>query len=486
SSSSLSSSSSSYGGDSFVDTTWDDRRSFVCAHQPSSYHSSFLPSPPSPHSHLSTSSFFSSPPSFSSKGEEEDSLPNASLLLQDLARDVGRSCLRFLRLSEIGLRSAFLSLSRPTEDQHIATLSEVLFFTSHALYKMHRQMWEHPDGRRVLEEKPLLNSRSLSYPQLRRLPSHTVGYAYMQFMDKNELHAGARQPVRLVEDPGLAYVLTRYRQLHDFMHTLYGMDISVEEEVALKLIEFYQTLLPMTFLASLFGSLAAPVVRADFHKPPHTEKAPLPLLRELSSSLSSSFSVSNTPSSSSPLHSHPRTHSCREHLEQQVKEEEEEEKKKEKVGEWIYSYEEEDKLCKEERGERNEDKSLQNSNRQPASTSQTRGKINEEEEDDEEIERLLQQSEVHNATNPYREVNGAVHIMIKEGEKEETKKKKKAIVYPRHELLTQLLPWAIQAGRAVKVPLHCVYIEEWLDRPLEELRQHCGVLLPPSSSSSVH
>lgn len=99
-------------------------------------------------------------------------------------------------------------------------------------------------------------------------------FALSRFWEENKLHAGQRQPVRFVQDEELAYVLTRYRQvsgpsfqvsvhrmgcletskseesstfaqLHDVMHAAFGMGISVESEVALKLIEFIQTNLPV-------------------------------------------------------------------------------------------------------------------------------------------------------------------------------------------------------------------------------------------------
>jgi ubiquinone biosynthesis protein COQ4 len=59
----------------------------------------------------------------------------------------------------------------------------------------------------------------------------------------------------LFSDTELAFVMTRYRQIHDFLHTLTGLPISILGEVSLKLFEYFQTGLPMTFLASLVGPL---------------------------------------------------------------------------------------------------------------------------------------------------------------------------------------------------------------------------------------
>jgi ubiquinone biosynthesis protein COQ4 len=41
--------------------------------------------------------------------------------------------------------------------------------------------------------------------------------------------------VRFVDDEELAYVAQRYREIHDFIHVVLGMDsISVHDEIAVK------------------------------------------------------------------------------------------------------------------------------------------------------------------------------------------------------------------------------------------------------------
>nr|PIL96405.1 coenzyme q (ubiquinone) biosynthesis protein coq4 protein [Toxoplasma gondii COUG] len=184
-----------------------------------------------------------------------------------------------------------------------------------------------------------------------------------------------------------------FLQLHDIMHTLYGMNISVEAEVALKLIEFHNTGLPMTLLGSIFGPLAAPIIR--MHMPRRATDADVvgealagKLRRERSGEESCSFTSVNA-----PLHI--------------VYESEQTRQQGEKSEAESGVFPEEDRTVSEERSDTE-------------------------------------------------------------------------VLYPRHALLTELLPWAWKAGRAVKVPLHCVYVEEWFDRPLEDLRRHCGVILPPA------
>ena len=62
---------------------------------------------------------------------------------------------------------------------------------------------------------------------------------------------GERPPVRLIVDPELAFVMQRYRETHDLLHTVYGIPVSVGGEVALKWFEMVQTLGPF-----LIGTVA--------------------------------------------------------------------------------------------------------------------------------------------------------------------------------------------------------------------------------------
>lgn len=50
-----------------------------------------------------------------------------------------------------------------------------------------------------------------------------------------------RPNVRFVDSPDLAYIMTRYREVHDFWHVLSGLDTTVLDELGLKVFEFLQT-----------------------------------------------------------------------------------------------------------------------------------------------------------------------------------------------------------------------------------------------------
>ena len=72
------------------------------------------------------------------------------------------------------------------------------------------------------------------------MPPGTFGHAYAQFMGSRNFQADDRPPVRFLEDPELAFVAARAREVHDFWHVLFGCHTNVFGELALKAMEFVQ------------------------------------------------------------------------------------------------------------------------------------------------------------------------------------------------------------------------------------------------------
>lgn len=68
----------------------------------------------------------------------------------------------------------------------------------------------------------------------------TFGHAYVEFMDSRGFEASQRPPTRFVDDDELAYVATRYREVHDLWHVLFRCPTTVSGELALKGVEFFQ------------------------------------------------------------------------------------------------------------------------------------------------------------------------------------------------------------------------------------------------------
>jgi ubiquinone biosynthesis protein Coq4 len=84
----------------------------------------------------------------------------------------------------------------------------------------------------------------------RRAPAGSFGQAYADYMSNRRFHANERPPVRFIDDPEVAYVATRYRQVHDFWHVLFDCHTSLLGEAALKAVEFAQVRCTSLVLAS--------------------------------------------------------------------------------------------------------------------------------------------------------------------------------------------------------------------------------------------
>jgi ubiquinone biosynthesis protein COQ4 len=149
--------------------------------------------------------------------------------------------------------SLFASNTNPTMVDLIALVGETTaqpFFIN----RLRDAMLRSPTGRRILRDRPRINSETLSVEWLRSLPPNTVGYAYYIWLEREGVSPDDRAPVRYIDDEECGYVMQRYRESHDFYHALTGLPTVREGEVALKAFEFANTGLPMTGLSvfSLF------------------------------------------------------------------------------------------------------------------------------------------------------------------------------------------------------------------------------------------
>ncbi|CAM9680694.1 unnamed protein product, partial [Choristocarpus tenellus] len=127
-----------------------------------------------------------------------------------------------------------------------------------ALERLHRTMLLDPEGLQVLRARPVINEATLDLPGLAALPKGSLGRSYSDFMGKYGFSPDSRSQVRFVDDPDLAYVMQRYREVHDLWHVLSGLPPTVEAELALKWFELVQTGLPVCALSAVFGPLALP------------------------------------------------------------------------------------------------------------------------------------------------------------------------------------------------------------------------------------
>lgn len=145
----------------------------------------------------------------------------------------------------LSVGAAVGALASPARADLVATLGETTGRTT--FERLRGRMKSCESGRKLLQERPLLNSSVLE--RCRSLPEGTFGRSYASFMQQRGFDADARPPVRFLDDEELAYVALRVRQVHDLWHVLFGCGTNALGELALKAFEFSHTGLPMAFLS---------------------------------------------------------------------------------------------------------------------------------------------------------------------------------------------------------------------------------------------
>ncbi|XP_014248311.1 ubiquinone biosynthesis protein COQ4 homolog, mitochondrial isoform X2 [Cimex lectularius] len=135
----------------------------------------------------------------------------------------------------------------------IATLGETT--GQKALVYMKNQMESSPEGVEILNTQPRINSQTVDLKYLSTLPKGTLGEVYIGFLKKNNVTPDSRAPVQFVDDKELAYVMQRYREVHDLIHAILFMPTNMLGEVTVKWIEGIQTRLPMCIGGGLLGAI---------------------------------------------------------------------------------------------------------------------------------------------------------------------------------------------------------------------------------------
>lgn len=153
----------------------------------------------------------------------------------------------------LSVGSAIISLSDPFRADMIACLGETT--GGDALIRMREKMEGSKEGREILKDKPRINSATVDLKKLSQLPEGTIGKVYTDFLQSNNVTPDSRLPVQFIKDVELAYVMQRYREVHDLIHAVLNMKTNMVGEVTIKWIEALQTDLPMCRGGALFGAL---------------------------------------------------------------------------------------------------------------------------------------------------------------------------------------------------------------------------------------
>jgi ubiquinone biosynthesis protein COQ4 len=110
------------------------------------------------------------------------------------------------------------------------------------------------DGRRVLADRPAIDSAHVDLGALAALPEGTLGREYARFIQGNGLTLDVfKAPVGV--DEHVAYLVQRVRQTHDLWHVVTGYTPDVKGEVLLQAFTFAQLRVPSALFITLIGAV---------------------------------------------------------------------------------------------------------------------------------------------------------------------------------------------------------------------------------------
>ncbi|CCE62377.1 hypothetical protein TPHA_0C02240 [Tetrapisispora phaffii CBS 4417] len=131
------------------------------------------------------------------------------------------------------------------------------------LENLKQTMLSDETGRRILREKPNVTTDQLDMGKLSKLPKNTFGYRFFKWLEKEGVSPDTRAPVTYIDDPVHAYIFKRYRQCHDFYHSLNDLPIIIEGEITVKALEAANLGIPMAALGALLAPLRLKSVQRD-------------------------------------------------------------------------------------------------------------------------------------------------------------------------------------------------------------------------------
>jgi ubiquinone biosynthesis protein COQ4 len=157
-----------------------------------------------------------------------------------------------LQKAILTLGSAITAITDPKRGDMVATMAETTA-VGPVLRNIRDRMAQDKKGSWLLAHRPRISNTTINREKLRRMADGTLGREYCRFLDELKTEPDARPPVQYIDDEELVYVMQRYRETHDFTHTLLEMKPNMIGEVTVKYFEAIQLGLPMCISAAIFG-----------------------------------------------------------------------------------------------------------------------------------------------------------------------------------------------------------------------------------------
>jgi ubiquinone biosynthesis protein COQ4 len=113
-----------------------------------------------------------------------------------------------------------------------------------------------PSGRRILAERPVISTHTISQSTLESLPQGSLGRAYAEHLKRERLDLDAlTTPVTRSPSELANYLLMRVRQTHDLWHTVLGLGASGHHEVLVHAFQWPQLRMPYSALVVGLGAI---------------------------------------------------------------------------------------------------------------------------------------------------------------------------------------------------------------------------------------
>ncbi|KAI5117373.1 hypothetical protein M0805_004363 [Coniferiporia weirii] len=177
----------------------------------------------------------------------------------------GHTPLNWFENAFLAVGSGVVLLTNPYRADMVAALGETTAGPS--LPRLREHMLESVEGRRILKQRPRINTRTVSMDSLAALPEGTLGRAYISWLERCGVTPDSREPVHYIDDPELAYVMQRYRECHDLYHCVLSLPVDGLSEIAVKAFEAANFGLPMAAMSAALGHLRlSPERRARYFR----------------------------------------------------------------------------------------------------------------------------------------------------------------------------------------------------------------------------
>uniref|UniRef100_V5ETW5 4-hydroxy-3-methoxy-5-polyprenylbenzoate decarboxylase n=1 Tax=Kalmanozyma brasiliensis (strain GHG001) TaxID=1365824 RepID=V5ETW5_KALBG len=140
--------------------------------------------------------------------------------------------------------------------EHIATslLGRALLTTGSALGLLNNPS-RGESGRRLLIERPSVNSETVDVEYLASLERGTFGREWVEWLKENGVGPDGRAEADYMPTSEQKYLIQRYRESHDFYHLLLRMPVTQLGETVVKYFEMAQMQMPVAGFAAVGGTL---------------------------------------------------------------------------------------------------------------------------------------------------------------------------------------------------------------------------------------